>query len=630
MKLMAFTEQQQKVIDHDHSKNGVVRAGPGTGKSLTVVALAQRLAETNPDVKIRFVTFTRAATSELIKKIVTDGGKAPKPSTIHSFAMSILMQNQDALPVHLPLRIPSEYEVKKIIYPYIGRLIGGVRSTRVDKLVRAMASMWESLAEDFEIEGITPEQKARFISAFQHATRLFGFTLLDQLPDLLRRLLLTHADAKGLNFQFLIIDEYQDLNKCEIELLKLLVACGITVLAVGDEDQSIYSFRKAHPAGIREFETHFPDSIGYELTICHRCPGNLLGWAQHVIQGDLERSPRTMPESKSSEDAEMRLLHFPGNNTEAKGVAVIIGKLLARGLSAHEILVLTRFDDKERFTKKIKQLLGEAQVPVFDSRETKRLLENKDVKLLFAFMRLLEDEKDSLAWHTLITESRGIGAATIQSIITRADTDNISFGEAVSAEKAGALGSKPAFKRIKESLLAVKEAYDKKETGGEPGAWGQWMLEVAIPIMGFSPSPRLNELLTAADTRVEVERPTLGYFVSQLVPIAKDIANEQQTGVRFMSMQGSKGLTARATIVVGVDNDLIPSPRNKDQNEERRLLYVAMTRSQEYLVMTWANRRRGPQARSGAPNAQRRNYCAFLEGGPVTSEDGNIYAQNMP
>lgn len=628
--MLTFTEQQQKIIDHDHAKNGVVRAGPGTGKSFTVVALAQRLAKSNPEIKMRFITFTRAATSELVKKIASNEGLAPKPSTIHSFAMSVLMQNQDALPIHLPLRIPSEYEIEKAIYPYIGRLLG-VRAKRVDKFVRAMSTMWDSLAEDFEMEDITPEQKARFISAFQQATQLFGFTLLDQLPDLLRRLLLSHSDIKGLGFQFLIIDEFQDLNKCEIELLKLLVARNITVLTVGDEDQSIYSFRKAHPAGIREFETHFPNAVSYELTICHRCPANMLEWAQHVIQGDLERSTRTMPESKSTKAAETKLLHFPGNNTEAKGVAEIIGKLIdKRHLKPHEILVLTRFDDKERFTKKIKEILAKKNIPVFDSKEAKKILENKEVKLLFAFMRLVEYEKDSLAWYTLLTESRGIGATTIQSIVTKAEANNISFGETVLLEiKTGDLARKPAFQRIWEQLSAVKQAHKEKEESEEAGTWGQWLLETVIPQMGFTPSAKLSELLSAADSRIEIQEPSLNYFVSQLVPIAKDIANEQETGVRFMTMQGSKGLTARATIVVGVDNDLIPSPRNNNKNEERRLLYVAMTRSEEFLVMTWANRRRGPQARSGAPNILRRNYCAFLEGGAVTSEDGNVYVKQM-
>jgi len=256
---MDFTEEQKGVIAHDHTKNGVVRAGPGTGKSLTVVSLARRLSEEHPGVKVRFVTFTRAATSELLKKISSEGSKKLKPSTMHSFAMSILMQNQDALPTQLPLRIPSDYETKKIIYPYIARLIG-TTPTKVGELVRAMASMWENLDPDFTVQ-ITPTEKARFTSAYQEAARLYGFTLLAQLPELLRRLLNDHAEVKGLDFDFLIIDEYQDLNKCEIAVLKLLNQRGKTVLAVGDEDQSIYSFRKAHPAGIRDFESHFPDTV---------------------------------------------------------------------------------------------------------------------------------------------------------------------------------------------------------------------------------------------------------------------------------------------------------------------------------------------------------------------------------
>jgi superfamily I DNA/RNA helicase len=88
-----------------------------------------------------------------------------------------------------------------------------------------------------------------------------------------------------------------------------------------------------------------------------------------------------------------------------------------------------------------------------------------------------------------------------------------------------------------------------------------------------------------------------------------------------MTMVGSKGLTVTATIVVGVDNDLIPRP-GQDLSEERRLLYVAMTRAREYRFLTWANRRRGPGARAGRANPGRRTFCEFLRGGPIESEDG--------
>ena len=286
--------------------------------------------------------------------------------------------------------------------------------------------------------------------------------------------------------------------------------------------------------------------------------------------------------------------------------------------------MLTRFDDQERFTKKIKELLTQQGVAVFDSKEVKEILENKNVKLLFAFMRLVENERDSLGWFTVLAESGGIGSTTRQSLIAHADSANSNFADAVLQQENDGLGSKAAFRNIRDRLNLIKNAYAERQQAGET-SWGGWVLEVVIPLMGFDADPKLAELLEAADSRMEVEKPSLGYFISQLVPIAKDIANEQQSGVRFMTMQGSKGLTSRVTIVVGVDNDLIPSPRNPDKNEERRLLYVAMTRSQEFLFMTWANIRRGQQARSGRLNVQRRNYSNFLDGGPIRSEDGDTY-----
>ena len=162
----------------------------------------------------------------------------------------------------------------------------------------------------------------------------------------------------------------------------------------------------------------------------------------------------------------------------------------------------------------------------------------------------------------------------------------------------------------------------------EETKWGEWIIANSSLVLGMNISEDLGKVLLEVDKRIEGEKPSLGFYVSQIVPILKDIANEQQNGVRFMTMQGSKGLTARATFVVGVDNDLIPRPE-QDPAEERRLLYVSMTRSQEILVMTWANRRMGPQARSGRSNVHRRNYSDFLQNGPIPSKDGDVFVKSL-
>jgi superfamily I DNA/RNA helicase len=112
-------------------------------------------------------------------------------------------------------------------------------------------------------------------------------------------------------------------------------------------------------------------------------------------------------------------------------------------------------------------------------------------------------------------------------------------------------------------------------------------------------------------------------FLNQIAPLGKDIAQAKQSGVRFVSMAGSKGFTVEATIVVGCEQGLIPRP-DRDLSEERRLLYVAMTRARRFLYCTWARRRGGPTARSGDPTVgSRRTVALFLDHGPLETQDGD-------
>lgn len=162
---------------------------------------------------------------------------------------------------------------------------------------------------------------------------------------------------------------------------------------------------------------------------------------------------------------------------------------------------------------------------------------------------------------------------------------------------------------------------------GEATQWGKWIVEgVSSGRLPRCTEP-LSQLLIQIDDAVEVGEE-FGRFLSQIQPVGEDLLRTQSEGVRFMTMTGSKGLTVRAAIIVGVDNDLIPRP-DQDLAEERRLLYVAMTRPQEFLFLTWASTRRGPAARSGRANIGRRQPTDFLRGGPVESQDGIAFIQGL-
>lgn len=138
----------------------------------------------------------------------------------------------------------------------------------------------------------------------------------------------------------------------------------------------------------------------------------------------------------------------------------------------------------------------------------------------------------------------------------------------------------------------------------------------------------MNTLLASIDARVE-EAEDLDRYLGQITPIAKDIALEKNYKVRIMTLAGAKGLTVKATIIAGLETGLIPMDEC-DPSEERRLLYVGMTRSEEYLFGTWARTRRGPTARMGRTLPHdRRQLSELINGGPVDSENGATYLDRV-
>jgi DNA helicase-2/ATP-dependent DNA helicase PcrA len=132
----------------------------------------------------------------------------------------------------------------------------------------------------------------------------------------------------------------------------------------------------------------------------------------------------------------------------------------------------------------------------------------------------------------------------------------------------------------------------------------------------------LAEIIRAIDTVAEAD--DLSRFLGQIAPLGTDLAATRSQGVRIMTMGGSKGLTVQATIVAGVEEGIVPRPE-AELAEERRLLYVAMTRARRYLFVTWCQQRTGPTARSGTPNVGLRTHSNFLAGGPVRSRGGAAY-----
>lgn len=623
------TPEQQAILDYRPGIHARVLAGPGTGKSATLVALMNELLQEIPRPRIRLLTFTRAATADLARKVSAHpAAAAERPSTIHSFAIAVLLANPGAGDFPEPLRIADDWEDDNIVVHTLARR-ARVQVRPLKRLIQELSANWESLREQ-EDDRIDPAERARFMGVWNEHREIFGYTLLAELPYRLMGALAAYPDLDGIAYDLLVVDEYQDLNACDLRVLHLIAERGCSIIGAGDDDQSIYSFRKAAPEGIRRFLDDYEGAVDYPLSVTQRCGNAVVEWANYVIQGDPDRSADRLPlqPCPGSPPGEAALLSFPDQTAEAEGVARLVeGLINIEGVPGEEILVLLRADYQGNFSRPIKDELDLLEIPYSDADSVKRTLAEPNNRKIIETFRLLDNEEDSLAWAALLSMETGIGDGFFDSVYQRAQHNRTKFSVALlTSYEEGFPDSPRTPARKAAALIESTRAWieDYRALRDIPdAAWGRTILEVIADGVA-DPSDEFAKLLNNLDEVVESEQ-NLGRFLNQIAPLGRDIALAESSGVRIMTMGGAKGLTVKAVIIGALETGIMPRP-NSDLAEERRLLYVAMTRARLYVFGTWAQTRIGPTARSGEPRVgTRRHPSNFLDGGPVDSQDGQQY-----
>ncbi len=583
----------------------LVVAGAGSGKTRTVVhRIAYLLREHRVyPTEILAVTFTNKAAGEMKERLEKMVGRAARDlwvSTFHAAAVRILRAYGEYVGLKPGFVIYDDDDQNSLLKEILKELAleakPGPFRAMIDRIKNRGAGLAEFLrdAPDF-IGGVPKDVAAEVYRKYQSSLRMQGavdfndlllltIELFEQQPEVLHKV--------RQRARFIHVDEYQDTNPVQYALTRLLAGERPNLMVVGDPDQSIYGFRSADINNILDFTKDYPGARVIRLEENYRSSSSILQVANAVIEKNALRLDKVLRPTKAGGEP-VRLYRAPNAREEAAFVAREITRLG----SFQQIAVLYRTNAQSRL---LEEHLRRANVPV-------RLVgavgffERREVKDLLAYGRVAVNPADSINLRRIVnTPPRGIGATTVAKLVEHAQKTGTTVFEAFRA--AEEVISRPqqvqAFVRLLDELMEA--AFESGPTD---------FFERVLDATGFREALKqeqdgedrlqnVEELLRAARDWEAEEGGSLSDFLDSVALTAK--AEEPQgdapaEAVTLMTLHNAKGLEFPTVFLVGLEENLLPHRnslnRLEDLEEERRLLYVGITRAQERLYLSYAEER---------------------------------------
>jgi DNA helicase II / ATP-dependent DNA helicase PcrA len=600
-----------------------VTAGPGTGKTFALMRRVARLLESGvPPKTILAVTFTRTAAKDLVDKLSAlgvPGAQDVVAKTLHALSFSILSQNTVFQATGRTPRGLLQFESDCLISD-LGGSFGG--KDTVKDLLMAFESYWATLQHHQPGWPQDPTHQAFHLALRQwlifHESILIG----ELVPLALDYIKQNPASPFVPHFDYVLADEYQDLNRADQELIDIL-ANGGELTAIGDEDQSIYSFRHAHPDGITKFDIAHPGTHDETLTECRRCPHLVVGMASSLIVNNSRASGSCIQPFSTNCVGDVHIVQHGDLSEEIENVAAYADWYLKQNptVAMGEILVLATRRAMGYAIRDSLVALGRPAKSFFSDESLDEFPAKEGLCLLTLLVRA-DDRTAFRAWLGIDHYQRRTPA--YQRLRKASDAAGMGPRQYLDAVIAGQVPQLPHMTELMQryQLLRARLASIAGQTGsslvdqlwpaGDPLC--AEIRSTALPIT--SPGQTADELLDAVIEAVT--RP--------------ELPGDQDGIIRIMSLHKSKGLTAKCVIVSGcvagalprVKNNLTQNERQKVFEEQRRLFYVAITRTTGTLVLSSAATAPFAEAmQMGITVAQHRKNTAILQASPFISELGS-------
>lgn len=610
MWLNGLNPEQQEAALHNHGPL-LILAGAGSGKTTVLVSRTGRLISEKvaSASEILVLTFTNKAARELRHRVAAKLGPQGQKiwaGTFHSFGLMILKKYAGLKNLVVFDSADAQAVVKELLRDI--RVVGKDKFD-LDRLVNLINQFrsgekfanqtWDDYFHLAERLYPDYEKKLKAYGAVDFEGLLLEpIKFLKKNPDIKEKI--------QKDFQQVMVDEFQDTNKLQMELLHQILGPHQNIAVVGDDDQSIYGWRGAEVKNILQFPRNFKNCKVVKLERNYRSLASILNLANHVIAENKTRHGKVLiPHSVGDEAIIPELFCLENEDEEADFVVQEIQNFVQKDLKLGDIAVLYRSNTQGAL---IESSLKRNNIQYSISGGTS-IFERKEVKDLMAYLRLSLRVEDISLKRILNTPSRGLGDSSLEKLVHYAETHKISFYQAclrwqeAGLQAKGGAGIESLFEFIK-SLSG--KILDSSQTGKPGEKFVQAMRDIGYRdfIYQTASEPQQGEkkwvlveifgrILDSYLAKRSLEKSSLSDFIEAMTLRDDESEEEEVEKVQLMTLHASKGLEFPAVILIGLEEDLLPHRTlGADIDEERRLFYVGVTRAEHYLVMSWCRSRR--------------------------------------
>jgi len=630
--LSGLNPQQREAVETTEGPV-LILAGAGSGKTRVITHRISHLisAKHVPPSAVLAVTFTNKAAGEMRSRVAMlleemNLERPPQISTFHSFCVRLLRRDGDGLASIRPgfTRTFSIYDdedqlaIVKAAYKRLG-LDEKAMPYRATLSQIGHAKSLKKTPQEMYSESADPRvtRVAAVYEEYEKALRQANALDFDDLLLESVRLLFHDQDIRDAwnrRLSYIMIDEYQDTNRSQYELMRLLSQTHDNVCVVGDEDQSIYSWRGADIRNILDFEKDYTGAKVIRLEQNYRSTKNILEAASAVVANNQERKGKWL--WTDADEGDMLSIYVANDaENEALFIADTINKILKQ-YPDRRVAVLYRTNSQSRQIEEALRRYNRKYNVVGGISYYQRA----EVKDIIAYLKLAQSQTDSISLQRIVNvPARGIGRTTVEQAEKFAAENGLGLWDAIGRmleENQFGTRAHSAMASFRNMIEELAEAVESKPLNEalafiEERTGYRRMLEQENTPESEARIENLNELMNAAAEAVE-RGETVRDFLDHAALVAQADSIDEASQITLMTIHNAKGLEFPVVFMAGMEDGLFPHSRSllseAAMEEERRLCYVGMTRSEKRLVLSWAKYRR----RFGGGEQERTIASRFL------------------